>query len=590
MKLSAIQDTVQAVADAISEAVGVETEIVGDDQIIVAGTGRYKDRVGTIEECGDSSTNEIYGMVLRTGTQYIVEDAINHPDYWGTEGELAEICCPINLDGKVIGIIGLVAFNEVQKNYLLEKKESLLNFCSKLSYLISTKAREMAITSGMRTILSAINDGIFYVNTEGMILECNNRAAELVSREYNDIIGRSISDVWAEDVTIIDAIRNGEIIKGMEKQYTNRDGWTLHFLIDILPIRLEEAESCDDLAGSVIYFKDMVDIKQMVYDMTEKRMPDKYDTIIGKSEAIVNVKETINRIADSRSSVLITGDSGVGKSLIAKIIHNSSKRSEKPFIVVNCAAIPDTLIESELFGYDEGAFTGAKKNGKPGKFELADGGTIFLDEIGDLPFHLQGKLLHVLQHGRFERVGGTKETSIDVRVIAATNRDFEQMIKNKEFREDLYFRLNVIPIWIPSLKDRREDVPLLLNTALDKYRTMLGKQISGYSEDARKLLVSYNWPGNVRELENAVEYAVNMEDTSMISAESLPEKVRNGGILFDSTESLEKQRNAFEKNIIENCLREEGYTVNDKRRVARMLGIGEATLYRKIKALGISAK
>lgn len=164
------------------------------------------------------------------------------------------------------------------------------------------------------------------------------------------------------------------------------------------------------------------------------------------------------------------------------------------------------------------------------------------------------------------------------------------MIKNKEFREDLYFRLNVIPIWIPSLKDRREDVPLLLNTALDKYRTMLGKQISGYSEDARKLLVSYNWPGNVRELENAVEYAVNMEDTSMISAESLPKKVRNGGILFDSTESLEKQRNAFEKNIIENCLREEGYTVNDKRRVARMLGIGEATLYRKIKALGISAK
>ena len=266
---------------------------------------------------------------------------------------------------------------------------------------------------------------------------------------------------------------------------------------------------------------------------------------------------------------MITGESGTGKGLVAKTIHEYGNRREKPFVLVNCAAIPDTLVESELFGYEEGAFTGAKKNGKPGKFELADGGTIFLDEIGDLPLSLQGKLLQVLQSGSFTRVGGTSEISVDVRVIAATNKNFEQMIKNKEFREDLYFRLNVIPLKMPSLKDRREDLPLLLNNALKKYGSMLGKRVQGFSDEAMSALMSYNWPGNVRELENAIEYAINMEDKDIISKSSLPEKVKKMETFSRKGMSLAEKRDAFEKNVIEQCLQQEGYSVEAKKRAAK---------------------
>ena len=203
---------------------------------------------------------------------------------------------------------------------------------------------------------------------------------------------------------------------------------------------------------------------------------------------------------------------------------------------------------------------------------------------------LQGKLLQVLQSGSFTRVGGTSEISVDVRVIAATNKNFEQMIKNKEFREDLYFRLNVIPLKMPSLKDRREDLPLLLNNALKKYGSMLGKRVQGFSDEAMSALMSYNWPGNVRELENAIEYAINMEDKDIISKSSLPEKVKKMETFSRKGMSLAEKRDAFEKNVIEQCLQQEGYSVEAKKRAAKKLGIGEATLYRKMKALNIDTK
>lgn len=595
MKLSAIQNTVQAVADAISEAVEIETEIVGEDQIIVAGTGRYRDRVGGIEECGDADTNEIYGMIFRTGTHYIVEDAVTHPDYWGDEGELAEICCPIELDGKVIGIIGLVAFTEEQRDNLLSKKASYLNFCSKMAYLIAIKAKEMAITNGMRTLLSVISRGVLYVSRHGTVLDCNEGALKLLGRSYEEVVDKNI-EILFDDPCLSDAVKNGEEHSGVEKRYSSRNGKDMHILLDVYPIFLDLAEGSSqsdpgsDAVGAVISLEDMADIKKMVYDMTDNNVAEQYNEIIGNSRSIRDIKAQINRITDSKSSVLITGESGTGKGLVAKTIHYEGSRKDKPFIHINCAAIPDTLIESELFGYEEGAFTGARKSGKPGKFELADGGTIFLDEIGDMPLHLQGKLLHVLQSGCFERVGGTEEISVDVRIIAATNRDFDEMIRNKEFREDLYFRLNVIPINMPALRERREDLPLLLNNALKKYCSMMGKDIRGFSEEAMNALIAYNWPGNVRELENAVEYAINMEDGPVISKDSLSDKLKRMNSIYHQGLTLEEQTRAFEKHIIEQHLEREGYTVTDKKRVARMLGIGEATLYRKMKSLNINTK
>lgn len=595
MKLSAIQKTTQAVADAISEAVGLETEIISDDQKIIAGTGRYKEKIGSIEKCGDSNTNEIYGMIFRTGVKYIIEDAQEHPDYWGTEGELAEVCCPIELDGKVIGIIGLVAFDEEQRSLLIEKKQSLLDFCSKMAYLLSTKTKEMAVTNGMKTILSSIDEGVFYVSTAGTVIECNEKAARLLHRDYDELVGKNVRD-FCNDKFILDVIGMETSFRNVERRFTDVDGRNLHFMIDVYPIRLTENEEGNtdpdaDCVGTVISMKDMADIKQMVYELTDSIMPaDAYSEIKGESKAIRNVKGYVKRIADSHSSVLITGESGTGKSLVAKAIHSNSEKRDKPFIHVNCAAIPDTLIESELFGYEAGAFTGAKETGKPGKFEMADGGTIFLDEIGDVPIHLQGKLLHVLQFGKFERVGGTKEISVDIRVIAATNRDLEAMISNREFREDLFFRLNVIPIHMPSLRERKEDLPLLLDNAVEKYSEMLGKPIQGINDETMSMLMSYDWPGNVRELENVIEFAINMEDSSVITTDSLPENFRSGGVVYRNDMTLEEQCRAFEKHIIERLLEEEGYSVTSKRKVALRLGIGEATLYRKIKSLGINSK
>ena len=543
MKISAIQKTTQAVADAISEAVGLETEIVSDDEIIVAGTGRYRDKVGSIEKCGDSNTNEIYGMIFRTGIKYIIEDAPEHPDYWGIEGELAEVCCPIELDGKVIGIIGLVAFDEEQKSFLIEKKQSLLDFCSKMAYLISSKAKEMAVTNGMKTILSSLSEGVFYVSQSGTVIECNEQAAKLLHENYDDVVGKNIRNIFNDDF-VTDAVNMGTTFRNIERRFTNQSGRNLHFMMDIYPIKLIENEEGitdpdADCAGTVISMKDMADIKQMVYEMTDNSKTDMYSEVVGKSKAIRNVKEYIKRIANSQSSILITGESGTGKSLIAKSIHNNSDKRKKPFIHVNCAAMPDTLIESELFGYEAGAFTGAKETGKPGKFELADGGTIFLDEIGDIPIHLQGKLLHVLQFGKFERIGGTKEISVDIRVIAATNRDLETMIKNREFREDLFFRLNVIPIHMPSLRERREDLPLLLDNAVAKYSKMLGKSIQGINEETMAMLISYDWPGNVRELENVIEFAINMEDSTVITTESLPNNFKKESIIYGNDMTLD---------------------------------------------------
>lgn len=254
---------------------------------------------------------------------------------------------------------------------------------------------------------------------------------------------------------------------------------------------------------------------------------------------------------------------------------------------MNCGAIPENLIESEIFGYEAGAFTGAKKSGKPGKFELADKGTIFLDEIGDLPLHLQVKLLHVLQHQKLSRVGATREITVDVRIIAATNRNLEQMVIDREFREDLYFRLNVIPLHIPPLRDRKEDILILLENALNKYCILLDKQIEGFQKNTLQLLLSYSWRGNVRELENIVEYAVNMENSNIITVDSLPPRLKSEHKKQSDILPLEVYRREFEKKIILDCLKKIGYSVEEKRKAATLLGISESTLYRKIRELNI---
>jgi transcriptional regulator with PAS, ATPase and Fis domain len=286
--------------------------------------------------------------------------------------------------------------------------------------------------------------------------------------------------------------------------------------------------------------------------------------------------------------VLLTGESGTGKEIFARAIHFESKRCERPFIAVNCAAIPETLLESELFGYASGAFTGANKSGKIGKFELAQGGTIFLDEIGDMPLQLQVKILRVIQDRLVIPVGSNKPVRIDLRVVTATNKDLEQLVKEGKFREDLYYRINVIPIKIPPLRERKEDIELLLDFLLNKYCRRYGIAIPRFNDDIVELFGSYPWIGNIRELENVVEYIINMlGGDKEVSRKHLPPKLIEACSSLNIEEELNLQ--SLEINAIIKALRRYGMNTENKRKAAEALGISLASLYRKINSYNIDA-
>lgn len=331
-------------------------------------------------------------------------------------------------------------------------------------------------------------------------------------------------------------------------------------------------------------------IKYMVIknklDEREEEGRESFSNLIGKSKQMQEVYELIAKIAKKDVTVLILGESGVGKEMVAKAIHQNSQRKDGPFIKVNCAALPDQLLESELFGYEKGAFTGAGRQ-KKGMFELADGGTIFLDEIGDMSLATQAKILRVLQEHEFQRLGGEETIRVNVRVLAATNIDIQQAIERGKFREDLYYRLNVVRINMPPLRERPEDIPLLTNEFIKEYNQKHNKEINGVAPDAMRLLMSYDWPGNVRELKNICEQAVVLNDSNVITAADLPVEIRGKGFnlnvnqsnqsLKDITKNLTSE---IERKIITETLEETGWNRNE---TAQKLGITPRTLYNKIK-------
>ena len=314
-----------------------------------------------------------------------------------------------------------------------------------------------------------------------------------------------------------------------------------------------------------------------------------YSGIVGKSEKINKIFKIVEKIADSDTTVLISGETGTGKGLLTKSIHERSYRKDKPFIKINCGAIPDHLLESELFGHEKGAFTGAT-NAKPGKFELADGGTIFLDEIGDMSYDLQVKVLRVLDEGEFERVGGCKTLHTDVRIIAATHRDLKEEVKKGNFREDLFYRLYIIPVHIPSLKNRRSDIPLLVSHFINENNKCMKGDISGITKNAMNILMNYGWPGNIRELKNVIERIVVLNDHGVIDAVQCPQYIKDqsndsavctGSIeLSEDGICLNTAVTEYEKRLITQSLEKSNWVKN---RAAKLLHLNRTTLVEKIK-------
>ncbi|GAB4534592.1 MAG: sigma-54 dependent transcriptional regulator [Thermodesulfovibrionia bacterium] len=315
----------------------------------------------------------------------------------------------------------------------------------------------------------------------------------------------------------------------------------------------------------------------------EKRLGEEKWEIVGESPVMIELKETIKKIAPSQSRVLIFGESGTGKELVARAIHNESNRRNKNFVEVNCAAIPHELIESELFGHEKGSFTGAFER-KKGKFEMAHEGTLFLDEIGDMSLTTQAKVLRVIETQEFQRVGGNKNIKVDVRIVSATNKNLQEEIKNANFREDLYFRLNVIPIYIPPLRERKDDIPLLAEYFLNHFAQQYGQKPKRLTRSAIQALMNYDWPGNVRELKNTIERFVIMNPTEIIDIGSTPLS-RNESTNIYEYKTLREARENFERNFILRKLREHNWNVS---KTAEEMEIERSNLHRKIKSLGIT--
>ncbi len=330
----------------------------------------------------------------------------------------------------------------------------------------------------------------------------------------------------------------------------------------------------------------IIPVEEPLQKKTIKGKPP-FEPLIGQSPPMKRIYELIDKVADTDSTILIEGESGTGKEVVAKTIHFKSLRGDKPFIPINCGAIPEALLESELFGHEKGAFTGATSF-RIGRFELAHGGTLFLDEIGEMPFPLQVKLLRVLQEREFERVGGTRSIHVDVRVIAASNQNMEEAVTEKRFRKDLFYRLNVIPVALPPLRERKEDIPLLIAHFIQKFNEKRQAKLEGLSPDAEKILMNYSWPGNIRELENLMERLITFQQDGLIGASDLPDKLRrpqenplplqfefpDGGVQFSEL-VLE-----FENRLIQHAM----LKANDvKKTAARLLNLKRTTLVQKLK-------
>ncbi|MBU3113415.1 sigma-54 interaction domain-containing protein [Clostridium lacusfryxellense] len=484
------------------------------------------------------------------------------------EGEFIVTRKAITQNGEVIGAFEI--FNRITQN----------------NRVIDPKDKDIAYQNILSTVFDSLNECIVVVDGNGVITMMSNEYKELLNCEHPE--GKHVTEI-IENTKLHIVSRTGE------KEFGEIQEVNGHKIISMrIPI-----ESDGKVVGAIgkVMFKDLSNFKilsnkLMNYEKdaenrknelsTEGKAIYTFENIIGTSDKSLKVMNLAKRVAKIDSNVLITGESGTGKELFAHSIHNASGRCLKPFVKINCGAIPAELFESEMFGYEEGAFTGAKRTGKKGKFEYADGGTILLDEIGDMPMNMQVKLLRVIQEKELVRVGGNSVIKVDIRIISSTNRSLKQLIKDGKFREDLYYRLDVMHLKLPSLRERLEDIEELANELRKKICKKYNVYSEGISSEAIDCLKSYSWPGNIRELENVVERAINLlDDVVYIMPKHLPEKMINGKIKKYSLENnyLKDVVETVEKDLIMECIKK---TCGNKKETAKILGLSRAGLYKKL--------
>lgn len=438
--------------------------------------------------------------------------------------------------------------------------------------------------------------GLMIVDKSGELVYLSQQCADYMDLKKETSIGRHIEEVFPQS-KMMDIIYKKEPITTDFYEAQGRISWSTRLplnksgnLIGVMEYDL--FQEFDMMGVFAKKYMNLQDELEYLKEEVKKLRTTKYtvDDIVGESKAIQDLRNQVRQAAKSNSTVIITGETGTGKELVAHAIHSLSLRCLRNFVRINASGFPDSLIESELFGYEEGAFTGARKGGKKGKFELADEGTLFIDEINQMPMHLQPKLLRALQEHEIERVGGNETIPVDIRIIVATNENLEKKVKERTFREDLYYRLNVVEIRTPSLREIKEDIPIIIKTQIDKLNHYLGKNMKGIESDAMKALMEYNWPGNIRELKNSIERAMNYAETSHIRLEDLKFlgvkdsdrfSVQN---LKDKENPIEEMKKDIEKKMIIEAIE---YCSGNKSKAAELLKISRTLLHQKIKRLNI---
>ncbi len=571
--LQSISGIAQDIAEAIKAAFSMDVEIVDKNLKRIAATGVAKNKIDQSMNFGTAS-NE----VLKSG-EVIVIKSNEHPICKICPGKgkctyFGGIISPLFFNKKVIGTINLVSYDEMKMNQIYEKRQELIDFINKMGELLTSKIMERALYLEQKELMSELKKmvntspfGVISFDEDYKVKYFNPLAKEILNLNdlHDYLINKLFKDLSFSAFESLDTsdVYEGivESVEGLQLSVTihnfiNSKG-TKDFIIFIHPLFNKKVNKVNNVSIS---------------------------DIIGNSPKMKDVKVLAKKFSNSPSTILITGESGTGKDLIARAIHYESNRREKPFVVVNCGAIPDTLIESELFGYEKGAFTGANSYGKPGKFELANKGTIFLDEISTMPYYLQSRLLTAIQNRQIDRIGGTKTITLDVRIIAATNENLDMLVKNKKFRSDLFYRLNVLPIDLPPLRDRQKDILLISQHIIKKLNSFLGRSVQEMDDQTKELLLGYHWEGNIRELENVLEYAMNLlhPNDQIIKEEHLPyyiidckQQEKDGS----SPQTIEK----LERNQIAQLLNQWGDSLQAKQKISSTLGISISTLYRKIK-------
>ncbi|MEZ2594225.1 sigma 54-interacting transcriptional regulator [Escherichia coli] len=576
--LMQIQPTIQRFARMLASVLQLEVEIVDENLCRVAGTGAYGNFLGRQL----SGNSRLLRHVLETKTEKVVTQSRFDPLCEGCDSkencrEKAFLGTPVILQDRCVGVISLIAVTHEQQEHISDNLREFSDYVRHISTIFVSKLLEDQgpgdnISKIFATMIDNMDQGVLVVDDENRVQFVNQTALKTLGVVQNNIIGKPIRFrplTFESNFThghmqhIVSWDDKSELIIG---QLHNIHGRQLFLM----------AFHQSHTSFSVANAPDEPHIEQLV----------------GECRVMRQLKRLISRIAPSPSSVMVVGESGTGKEVVARAIHKLSGRRNKPFIAINCAAIPEQLLESELFGYVKGAFTGASANGKTGLIQAANTGTLFLDEIGDMPLMLQAKLLRAIEAREILPIGASSPIQVDIRIISATNQNLAQFIAEGKFREDLFYRLNVIPITLPPLRERQEDIELLVHYFLHLHTRRLGSVYPGIAPDVVEILRKHRWPGNLRELSNLMEYLVNVVPSGeVIDSTLLPPNLLNNGTTeqSDVTEvseahlSLDDAGGTALEEMEKQMIREALSRHNSKKQVADELGIGIATLYRKIK-------